>query len=70
METGRLLSKTEVGQHATKATHAVKDKVDDAKEYWETTQNPVVVTLASVRRNDDTHVALIARMTIAHFFSS
>lgn len=39
---GKKFQKTEIGKGATEIGYNVKDKIDDAREYWETTQNPLV----------------------------
>ena len=38
----KKFQKTDIGKGATDIGHGVKDKIDDVREYWETTQNPVV----------------------------
>lgn len=42
---------TDIGKQAQKATQSVKDKIEDAREFWETSQNPIVNTLAGVWEN-------------------
>merc|ERR1719215_1608152 len=42
---------TDLGKKATEATQAMKDKVEDAREFWETSQNPLVYTMSGIWDN-------------------
>ena len=42
---------TDIGKQAQKATQNVRDKIEDAREFWETSQNPVIHTLSGVWEN-------------------
>ena len=42
---------TNIGQQAQKATQNVRDKIEDAREFWETSQNPIIHTLSGVWEN-------------------
>lgn len=44
---GKVVSETELGKGVQNVTNTVKDKIEDAREYWETTQNPIVYTIAN-----------------------
>jgi hypothetical protein len=44
-------SETTAGKKLGVAGQAVQDKIDDVREYWETTQNPVVYSLAGAWEN-------------------
>lgn len=45
---GKAAADTDVGKQAQKASQSIKDKIEDAREFWETSQNPVVHTLSNV----------------------
>lgn len=47
----KAVADTDVGKQAQKVTQSVKDKIDDAREFWETSQNPIVHTLSGVWEN-------------------
>ena len=42
---------TDLGKKATEASTAVKDKLEDAREFWETSQNPLVYTVSGIWDN-------------------
>ena len=42
---------TDLGKQAQKASQSVKDKIEDAREFWETSQNPIIHTLSGVWEN-------------------
>lgn len=42
---------TDIGQKVEDAGERVKEKIEDAKEFWETSQNPIVYTLSGVWDN-------------------
>ena len=42
---------TDIGQKVEDAGERVKEKIEDAKEFWETSQNPVVYALSGVWDN-------------------
>ena len=44
---GKVVSETELGKGVQNVSNKVKDKIEDAREYWETTQNPIVYTIAN-----------------------
>ena len=46
-----VAASTDIGQQAQKMGQSVKDKMDDAREFWETSQNPLVYTLSGVWDN-------------------
>lgn len=48
---GDAASKTTVGQAAQKTATSVQDKIEDAREFWETSQNPIVYTISGVWEN-------------------
>ena len=48
---GKAVADTDVGKQAQKVTQSMKDKIDDAREFWETSQNPIVHTLSGVWEN-------------------
>jgi hypothetical protein len=48
---GKAVADTDVGKQAQKVTQTMKDKIDDAREFWETSQNPIVHTLSGVWEN-------------------
>jgi import inner membrane translocase subunit TIM44 len=41
-------SQTDIGKAAVKIGQGVKDKIEDAREFWETSQNPLVYTVAGM----------------------
>lgn len=45
---GKAASETDVGKQAQKVNQNIRDKIEDAREFWETSQNPVVHTLSNV----------------------
>ena len=48
---GKVAADTPVGQQAQKIGQSVKEKMEDAREFWETSQNPIVHTLSGVWEN-------------------
>jgi len=46
LRTGKLVGRSPVGRAAGKAAGAVGDKLEDAREAWETSQNPLVYKLS------------------------
>lgn len=48
---GNVAASTDVGKKAVKVGQSVQDKLHDAREFWETSQNPLVYTLAGVWEN-------------------
>jgi hypothetical protein len=47
----KAAAETPVGQQAQKIGTNIKDKLDDVREFWETSQNPIVHTLSGVWDN-------------------
>lgn len=47
----RAIGETPVGQKAADAAGNVKDRIDDAREVWETSQNPLVVYASGAWEN-------------------
>lgn len=45
---GAQAASTDIGKTAVNAAKGVQDKVADAREFWETSQNPLVYTLSGV----------------------
>jgi hypothetical protein len=48
---GKVAAETPVGQQAKKIGDNLKDKLNDAREIWETSQNPLVTMVAGVWEN-------------------
>jgi mitochondrial import inner membrane translocase subunit TIM44 len=48
---GKAAASTPVGEKATEAVRGVQDKLHDAREFWETSQNPLVYTISGVWDN-------------------
>ena len=48
LKAGTKLADTELGRQAGKLRSNLKDRVEDAREMWETSQNPLVYKLSSV----------------------
>jgi len=44
----RTAAETPIGKKASEVGRSVKDKIEDMKEFWETSQNPLVYTLSGV----------------------
>jgi len=44
----RTAAETPIGKKASEVSQSVKDKIEDMKEFWETSQNPLVYTLSGV----------------------
>lgn len=47
----KAAAETDIGKQAQKASQNVKDKIEDAREFWETSQNPIIHTLSGVWEN-------------------
>ena len=43
----KVVSQTEIGQQATKVTENVRNTIEDVREIWETSQNPIIYTIAN-----------------------
>lgn len=58
---GQAAADTSVGKQAQKVSQNVREKLEDAREFWETSQNPIVHTLSGVWENmtGDTEEGLI-----------
>jgi len=48
---GQQAASTDLGKKAADASQAVQDKIEDARNFWETSQNPIVYTLSGVWEN-------------------
>lgn len=48
---GKVASQTDVGKQAMAGAQNIRDKLEDAREFWETSQNPIVYTLSGVWDN-------------------
>eukprot|EP01041_Mallomonas_annulata_P000742 gene742-1423_t len=48
---GAAASKTDVGQAAQKIGQNVKDKIEDVREFWATSQNPLVYSVSGIIDN-------------------
>jgi len=48
---GKVASQTDVGKQAIAGAQNIRDKLEDAREFWETSQNPLVYTLSGVWDN-------------------
>lgn len=48
---GEAAAGTDIGKQAQKLGQGVRDKWEDAREVWETSQNPIVYTLSGVWEN-------------------
>ena len=48
---GKAASSTDIGRKAQDVSRSVKDKIEDAREFWETSQNPLVYTVSGVWEN-------------------
>ena len=48
---GKVAADTPIGQSATKVAQGLKDKLDDAREFWETSQNPLVYSVSGMWEN-------------------
>eukprot|EP01035_Chromulina_nebulosa_P019863 gene19863-25815_t len=46
-----VASNTTIGKQAQQVTETVKDKIEDIREIWETSQNPIIYTLSGVWEN-------------------
>lgn len=44
----RTAAETPIGKKASEVGQSVKDKIEDMREFWETSQNPLVYTLSGV----------------------
>lgn len=45
---GQQAASTDIGKKAVDTARSVQDKIGDAREFWETSQNPIVYTLSGV----------------------
>lgn len=50
MNAGGKLADTELGRQASKLRTGLKDRVEDVREVWETSQNPLVSPSCEVVR--------------------
>ena len=48
---GKAAGETPIGQQAHKINETVKGGIEDAKEFWETSQNPIIYTLSGIVEN-------------------
>lgn len=48
LKSAKKLGKTQVGKAAGAVGTSIKDRVEDAREYWETSQNPLVYGASSI----------------------
>jgi hypothetical protein len=48
---GKSAADTDLGKKAQEGVQNVKDKMEDAREFWETSQNPLVYTISGVWEN-------------------
>ena len=48
---GKAAGETPIGQQAHKINENVKGRIEDAKEFWETSQNPIIYTLSGIVEN-------------------
>jgi len=48
---GKVAADTPIGQQAQKISQGLKDKIEDAKEIWETSQNPLIYTVSGIWDN-------------------
>jgi hypothetical protein len=48
---GQAAASTDIGKKAQDVGQNVKDKISDAREFWETSQNPLVYTLSGIWDN-------------------
>lgn len=48
---GQQAAGTDIGKKATEAATQAKEKLEDAREFWETSQNPLVYTISGVWEN-------------------
>ena len=47
----KTAASTDAGAAAASAAESIKDKVEDAREFWETSQNPLIYTMSGVWDN-------------------
>lgn len=55
----KAAANTEIGKKAKEVTDSVRDKIEDIREVWETSQNPIIYTLSGIVRSDVTEVVLV-----------
>ena len=48
---GKAAGETPIGQQAHRMNESVKGKIEDAKEFWETSQNPIIYTISGIVEN-------------------
>lgn len=48
---GRVAADTDIGKKAQNIGRSVQDKIEDAREFWETSQNPLVYTMSGIVEN-------------------
>ena len=48
---GKVAADTPIGQQAQKISQGFKDKLEDAREIWETSQNPLIYTVSGIWDN-------------------
>jgi import inner membrane translocase subunit TIM44 len=60
---GKVAADTPIGQQAQKISQGIKDKIEDAKEIWETSQNPLIYTVSGIWDNitGDTEESMCVR---------
>lgn len=60
---GKVAADTPIGQQAQKISQGIKDKIEDAKEIWETSQNPLIYTASGIWDNitGDTEESMCVR---------
>ncbi len=46
-----VAASTDIGKQAFQAGQNIKDKISDAREFWETSQNPIVYTVSGIVEN-------------------
>ena len=46
-----VAASTDIGKQAFQAGQSIKDKISDAREFWETSQNPIVYTVSGIVEN-------------------
>lgn len=48
---GKVAASTDLGKAAQNVGQSVKDKIEDVRNFWDTSQNPIVYTVAGVIEN-------------------
>ena len=66
----KVVSQTEIGQQATKVTENVRNTIEDVREIWETSQNPIIYTLANTWDSitSETEEGIIMTHIIHHIY--